>query len=368
MQVSIECKLRFKSPEEKQVFLEAMYEYRSLVKYGVKCLRPTLEAKKAVYKILNEKFLELPARTIALALEEDITATINGFAGLEAKNFPPTMRFDKGNADFATMNGTVYVRMAVHRPEKGRLEWFMVELMPEKSLAYKYYKLLFSTKKGYQLPFMLVLRNGQVYAKISVERKELIADTTKPTVYVGVDLRAHWLGKRKLGNPLAVAFLDVDGNFVRQPVLVWEWAEIPRLIRENQGRGRRKIKKLITNQVGLSIKRLLEYTKDCNPIFKLEDLTGLRMLKGGYSKFCYKKFEKMLKTKTLNVQLVNPAYNTRSCSRCGKLGQTSKRIFICPTCYPKGFNKFINAAINIAKKASLEEKENKRRTFQKLMS
>jgi hypothetical protein len=351
MKISIECKLRFKNPEDKIRLIKAMYDYQAIVRYGIKCLRPDQEAKKKVYAVLNEKFPTLPARTISLATQEDIAATINSFAGLEAKNYPPTMRFDKGNAEFLIVHNIVHVRMAIARPEKGKLEWFMAELMPQKSLTYKYYKHLFETKKGFHLPFKLVLRNGQIYAKITVERQRLIADSTKPTMYVGIDLRAHWLGKKhKLGNPLAVAFLNEEGNFVRQPLLMWEWAEIPRLIHENRGQGRNKVKKVVTNQMGIIVKRLLEYTKDYNPIFKLEDLTGLKILKGPYSKLFYKKFQGILETKSLNVTMINPAFNTQTCSRCGKLGKTSKRTFYCQTCYPKGFNKFINAAVNIAKK------------------
>jgi hypothetical protein len=59
-----------------------------------------MENKKHTNHILNEKFPQLPARTINLAVEQDIAASINSFDGLQAKDYPLTMRFDKDNAEF----------------------------------------------------------------------------------------------------------------------------------------------------------------------------------------------------------------------------------------------------------------------------
>lgn len=347
--MSLETKLNFETPEDRKTVINAMRKYSMLVRYGIKTLKPNNEHKKETYKILTEKFPNLPARTVSLAVQSDITASLNSFAGLEAKNYPISMRFDKDNSKFYVEGDKVKLDIAIERPEKGKLTWITAELMPKRNLAYKYYKYLFTSKKGYELPFRLMMRNGQIYAKITVDRRELIADSTKPTVNVGIDVRAHWLGQSR-GNPLAVAFLCEDGTFARQPILMHEWSEIPILIRKYQ-RDKQKFKKIVTNQIGLIIKLLMEYTKDYNPIFKLEDLTNLNKLKGAYSKIFYRKLQHMLSTKTLNVVTVDPAYTTTKCSRCGKKGKTEKRTFYCQTCYPRGFNKFINAAINIAKTA-----------------
>jgi len=347
LKISLETKLNFESPEDRKTLIDAMHKYSALVRYGIKTLKPQLEQKKETYQILTEKFPDLPARTISLVIKEDISATINSFAGLEAKNFPISMRFDKDNSEFFVDDDRVKLRFAVERPQKGVLKWITADLMSKRNLAYKYYKYLFSTKKGYKLPFRLMMRNGQIYAKITIDRHQLIADSTKPTVYVGIDVRAHWIGQNR-GNPLAVAFLNEDGTFARQPILMHEWAEIPLLIRRHQ-RDKRKFKKIITNQIGIIVKQLIEYTKDYNPVFKLEDLTNLNKLRGPYSKIFYRKFKQTLQAKSLNIIMVNPAYTTQKCSRCGEKGKTEKRTFFCKKCYPRGFNKFINAAINIAK-------------------
>lgn len=349
MKICLEAKLEFTSNQDRQIVIDAMKCYSALVRYGIKCLKPQNEEKKQTYKTLTEKFSSLPARTISLAVEQDISATLNSFAGLEAKNYPLTMRFDKDNAEFYIdqEDNKVKVKLAIDRPQKGTLTWITATVMPKRSLTYKYYKILFTTAKGYHLPFKLVMRNGQIYAKITVEKETLLSTNSKPVVYVGIDLNAFWVGK-KAGHPLAVAFLKEDGSFARQPLLMHEWAQIPQIIRQTQREGKIKTKKAVTNQIGIMIKKLLTYTKDYQPIFKLEKLHGLNKLKGGYSKFFYAKLLDMLETKSLHVQLVNPAYTSQTCSRCGKLGKVSHRVFTCPTCYPKGIHRDINAAINIA--------------------
>ena len=266
--------------------------------------------------------------------------------GLEAKNFPLTMRFDKNSAEFFVEDNMIKVKMAIDRPEKGKLIWITANLMPKRCLTYKYYKLLFSSQKGYKLPFRLMMRSGQIYAKITVEKETLLATSTKPHINVGIDLNAYWVGKRELGNPMAVAFLKDDNSFARQPLLIQEWAEIPKLIRKTQRDGA-GTKKVIENQLGLIIKKLLDLTKDYQVTFKLENLKGLNKLKGGQSKFSYHKLLDMLETKSLDVQVVNPAYTSQTCSKCGKLGRAEGRHFSCGCGYQN--HRDINASINIAK-------------------
>jgi hypothetical protein len=348
MHVCLEVKVHFDTREEKLEVINAMRLYSTLVKYGIKCLRPQLQDKKNVYGLLTAKFPQVPARAVSLAVQGDIVASINSFAGLQAKDYPPTLRFDKDCAEFFVEDETVKVTMAIHRPAKGELKWITASLMPQRSLKYKYYRLLFETEKGYRLPFKLVMRNGQIYAKISVEMGKLVAVSHKPHVNVGIDLNAFWVGK-DIGHPLAVAFLNDDGSFMRQPLLMKEWADIPRLIRRTQKEGKKKVKKIVTNQMGMIVKRLLELTKNHQPTFKLENLSGLNKVKGAYSKFAYKKFASVLETKSLNIAFVDPAYTSQTCSRCGRLGKVQNRTFFCPSCYPVGFNRDINAAINIAK-------------------
>lgn len=347
--MSLEVKLRFDSADDRKAVVDAMCEYSRLVKYGIKCLKPNSDNKKQVYHVLTGKFASTPARTVSIAVEEDIAAMINSYAGLQAKDFPLTLRLDKDNSEFFVDDSDVKVKMAVYRLKKGELAWVTAKVMPKRCLAYKYYRNLFSSSKGYRLPFKLVMRNGQIYAKITVDKSELVAASSKPHVDVGIDLNAYWVGK-VVGHPLAIAFVKDDGSFARQPLLMKEWAEIPSIIRQNQQLGKNKVKKAVTNQFGIIIKKLLELTKDYDATFKLEDLKGLNKVKGAYSKFFYRKFAEMLENKSLQVVKVDPKYTSQTCSKCGKTGKAEKRTFYCETCYPKGFHRDINAAINIAKR------------------
>jgi len=348
MKICLEAKLSFNSKQDRDIVIKAMKEYSALVKYGIKCLRPQISDRTHAYKVLTEKFAQVPTRTVNLAVEEDICASINSFTGFQAKDFPLTLRFDKNNAEFFVEDEIVRVKIAMGRPQKGTLFWITAKIMPKRSLTYKYYKLLFASHKGYKLPFRLVMRNGQIYAKITIEKETLVVSNNRAHLNVGIDLNAFWIGKSK-GNPIAVAFVKDDGSFARQPLLIQEWAEIPNIIRRNQQCGKNKIKKAVNNQIGLIIKKLLALTKDYDVTFKLENLKGLNKVKGPYSKFFYKKFAEALESKSLQILFVDPAYTSQTCSRCGKLGKTEKRTFYCSTCYPKGFNRDINAAINIAK-------------------
>ena len=98
--ISLETKLSFDNPEDKKELTKAMYLYTAMVKYGIKTLKPKPEQQKETYKILTEKFEKLPARTITIAVHSDIAGIINSYNGLEAKNYPLTMRFDKDNSEF----------------------------------------------------------------------------------------------------------------------------------------------------------------------------------------------------------------------------------------------------------------------------
>lgn len=354
MFISIETKLRFNTPQDKKTVINAMRQYTAMIRYGIKCLTPNFDAQKEVYYTLTEKFSSIPSRVVTLGVQSDIKAIINSYTGLTAKNYPLTIRFDRGCATFFVEENKVKVEMAIHRVEKGKIDKITAFLTEKKNLKYKYYKLLFATKKGYKLPFKLVMRNGQIYAKISVEKEKMIAQNVKPHLNIGIDLNAYWVGKGR-GNPLGVSFLNDDGTFARQPLLIKEWAAIPCIIREKQREGRAKVKKAVKNQMGLIIKKILALTKDYDVTFKVEDLKGLNKVKGPYSKFFYREFTQMLENKSLQIMYVDPRYTSKICSKCGDFGVTDEnRMFFCEKCYTKGINRDINAAVNIAKKQPVE--------------
>lgn len=350
MFISLETKLRFSTLKDKKTVIEAMRRYTALIRYGIKTLAPTFTSQKQTYHVLTNKFPQIPTRIVNIGLQSDIKAIINSYTGLTAKNYPLTMRFDGDCSKFFVEDNKVKVEMSIQRLQKGKIDKVTTVLMEKKTLKYKYYKLLFTTKKGYRLPFTLVMRNGQIYAKISIEKEKLTAHTLKPHLNVGIDINAYWVGQGR-GNPLGVSFVNDDGSFARQPLLIKEWSDIPCIIRKNQGEGKNKVKKAVKNQMGKIVKKLLALTKDYDVTFKLEDLKGINKVKGPYSKFFYRLFAQMLENKSLQVIYVDPHYTSKTCSKCGVIGKTDeKRMFFCEKCYPKGINRDINAAVNIAKK------------------
>jgi hypothetical protein len=369
IQVSVEFKLKDLTRDEWARLQQLCFKYTNVYKYGLAMLKPTRADEKTVYDAVTHKkdFQDIPSRTISLAVE-DVMHARNSIIGLkkieeagtedQSKRRPPrktktgplTCRFDKYSSSFSARDDFIFWKISVEREKKGKTEKMEFKLAPERSLRYKYYQNLFSTSKGYRLPARLICRNGQFYVKVSVERKLLAADQTKLKIFVGIDLNAFWVGKAK-GHDLVAALLNVDGKPALRERFVKEWSQIPAGIRERQRGGKRgQVKKFISNRIGQAIKYLMKYTKDFSVVWVLEDLTGLKDLKGPYSKFAYKKFAEILQTKVLDVMFVSPAYTSQTCWKCGGKAETNGRTMYCKQCYPKGFHRDLNAAINIAKR------------------
>jgi IS605 OrfB family transposase len=132
---------------------------------------------------------------------------------------------------------------------------------------------------------------------------------------------------------------------------VKEWSQIPSGIRERQRRGKHgQVKKFIRNRIGQAVKKLLNYTEDFSVVWVLEDLTGLKDVKGPYSKFAYRKFAEILRTKVFDVMSVSPAYTSLTCWKCDGKVEINGRTAYCKQCYLRGFHRDLNAAINIAKR------------------
>ncbi len=345
----LEAKLKFDSSSDRALVISAMKEYTQIVRYGIKVLRPKLQDCGEAEKILSNKFPQTTKRIIHLLVRHQLVPMMKCYGNIQAKHFPLQLRLDAVNSKYYIIGDKIRFKFIVKRANDRT--WgtqIDTEIAGKRCLTYKYYKAFFATKKEHRLPSILVYRNGQVYSKISIEKQTLIAPERKQHVNVGIDLNAFWVGK-KSGNPLAIAYLKDDNTFARQPLLIHEWAEIPKLIRDAQ-HDKKNPKKVIENQLGLVIKRILSTTNNYDATFKLEDLSGLSDVRGAYSKFFYRKFANMLSYKSLEVLYVDPRYTSQTCSRCGKIGIVKGRVFTCPSCYPKGFHRDINAAINIAKK------------------
>ena len=90
-------------------------------------------------------------------------------------------------------------------------------------------------------------------------------------------------------------------------------------------------------------RKIVDTAKETGKGIKLEDLTGIRNSKKQAKSFQYAKhswsfyqLQQMIeyKAKLLGVEVayVDPAYTSKSCSRCGLIGDRNGKVFKCPAC------------------------------------
>jgi len=199
---------------------------------------------------------------------------------------------------------------------------------------------------------------GPEYYYISVQVEE--PDIQKTDQYIGVDLNTtgHCA---VVANPATgkVLKLGKQANHIHQ-----KYKNTRKKLQKKQKgtklktirRRERNIVKDLNHKIS---KKIVAYAKENKCNIKLEDLTGIRKNKKQAKSFKYAlnswsfyQLKTMIEYKAnlqgVRVDYIDPAYTSKSCSRCGLIGNRSDKDFKCSCGHVSHAD--VNAAFNIAKR------------------
>lgn len=195
------------------------------------------------------------------------------------------------------------------------------------------------------------------YAFISVTMQEI--PPTMPTKYIGIDLNATGHAA-VVGNPETGKVWKLG----KQCQHVHE--KYKGIRRKLQKKGKYGLVKRIKNRESRIIRdinhkmsdKIVEIAKESGCGIKMEDLEGIRSNKKRSKSFGYSLnswsfhqlrtfVEYKAKLQGIIVTYIEPAYTSKSCSRCGLIGNRNGKSFKCPHCGHVE-NADVNASFNIA--------------------
>ena len=202
---------------------------------------------------------------------------------------------------------------------------------------------------------------GKVYCYVSVSYTDSPLQLTND--YIGVDLNTTGhcavVGNPKTGNILK---LGKKANHIHQ--------KYKNIRKKLQKQGKFRLVKKIKNRESRIVKDLNHkiskkivdeaIKQKCN--IKMEDLSGIRKNKKNGKSFRYSlnswsfyqlrsMIEYKAKKQGVMVALIDPAYTSQDCSKCGSLGKRNKKKFKCSKCGHVD-HADSNASFNISKRVS----------------
>ncbi len=210
---------------------------------------------------------------------------------------------------------------------------------------------------------------GKEYAYVSVSIPD--PEITKPEAWIGVD-------RNTTGHIVVVADpetgkvlkLGKSAHHIHQ-----KYKSMRRSLQKKGKYG--KVKQIkdresrIVRDINHKVSRkIVDTAKETGKGIKLEDLTGIRNSKKQAQSFRYAKhswsfyqLQQMIeyKAKLLGVEVayVDPAYTSKSCSRCGQIGNRNGKVFKCPACGHVD-HADTNAGFNIAVRSVIDRSAKER--------
>ena len=194
-----------------------------------------------------------------------------------------------------------------------------------------------------------------VYVSVSIQEKEVI-QTDK---YIGVDLNTT--------GHIAVLANPITGKIIKIGKKAQHIHTKYKNIRRNlQKAGKYKKVKQIKQRESNIVKdlnnkishKIVETAIESNSGIKLEELTGIRNNTKHSKSFNYSlnswsfyQLQQMIEYKSklhgISIIYIDPAYTSKTCSRCGCIGNRNDKQFMCPYCGHVD-HADVNAAFNIA--------------------
>ncbi|MEM0079917.1 MAG: transposase [Nitrososphaerota archaeon] len=341
-------------------------EYFNVVKFFLSFNNTSLkELHKLSYEEAKMRFSSLPTALIETAMKRSIeilkSFKKNGREDSKLKLKRISIRFDERCYDFSKSSQAEY-QLSLKVDKEKRIIIPVMFGDRQKEIIEEV------LKSEWKLGSMeMVKKEGKWYAHFKL--KKTITFSGMPETVIGIDI-----GERLLA--VVVAISRTTGKILR--VKIWRGSEIKKIrwqyyhdrkslqekkllhkLKELKDRERRKVKE----QLHIISKEIVEFAKQFpKPMIVMEELEGLREsidysreLNRRLHNLPYRKLQKLIEYKSLlngiEVVYVDPNNSSRTCCKCGHINEPSNsREFKCSRCGAE-YNRDVNAAANIARKA-----------------
>lgn len=335
--------------------MNVLSEYRTVVlrvdpnPFQLRLLRQT---EKSVYKFLDYGRLklqselyhafnaEIPTRSLAL-----LSKRFTGSMGEKA-----LIPFDGDNSRFVEDRGLWFIQVQLGKRGDKR------ERLPLWKTQNKYYD---EIRDMSEYPFFLARENDKWFTYVSVP----LPPPTRSNRVVGVDFNLeHWVASEAEGRPLmwgAKPYSRQVDQLIReigraQQEDVEDSArkeKLDKLYSAIEG-VRRKSHSLFLQAMAERYGKATLAVENVEVIYRLRAKENRKTNNWLYKKTALRQFQLKAMVEGFNVVEVNPWGTSKQCHRCGSTVEEKGRLIDCPKCGLRDYNRDVNAARNIAARAS----------------